>query len=463
MLGTGVVSAFAACRNAVSREEVKERFEERARREFVGQQQAWNFVRDVLESYSGIAPRSTCRDWVLHFSGPSGSGKSFLAEIVASAAFDTWVEEPYPRAEYGLASTACATLAAGGGFFGPFGWAGAGVGCAAGLAFSSLAKEAVHQYFRAPEPYPRQCGVRLHKFARGAQLAEVEEWEFRVAAELQRDPGAVIVVDDVGRLSDAAAFEHFGRLLCGGGGHAIPEFRTGRSGDDAEAERVAASEALFVLTSDLELEPSEPQLSCEVRSFETMLEAVSRQSRSFWDERKLRTPDWWGQLPLVPFRELCADELSQAVAKYLLRECDAAVGRVRAHLHRKRARAATSSLEYRWTGSVRHGPEALGALDAHVAEAVASSRLVGGRQGAWLLANFHQTTMRPAMQTLTVGNPAEGGRELLAADPRWVRREVSLLNSTTITYTAEICVEIAPDAGGGTPLVRFVRMEHMCR
>ena len=81
MLSSGVV-AFAACRNAVRREEVKERFEERARREFVGQQQAWNFVRDVLESYSGIAPRSTCRDWVLHFSGPSGSGKSFLAEIV---------------------------------------------------------------------------------------------------------------------------------------------------------------------------------------------------------------------------------------------------------------------------------------------------------------------------------------------------------------------------------------------
>ena len=43
-----------------------------------------------------------------------------------------------------------------------------------------------------------------------------------------------------------------------------------------------------------------------------MLEAVSRQSRAFWEERKLRTPDWWGQLPLVPFRELCAEELSQA-------------------------------------------------------------------------------------------------------------------------------------------------------
>jgi len=52
-----------------------------------------------------------------------------------------------------------------------------------------------------------------------------------VAAELQRDPGAVIVVDDVARLSDASAFEHFGRLLCGGGGNSIPEFRTGRDNE----------------------------------------------------------------------------------------------------------------------------------------------------------------------------------------------------------------------------------------
>ena len=64
----------------------------------------------------------------------------------------------------------------------------------------------------------------------------------------------------------------------------------------------------------------------------------------------------------------------QAVAKYLQRECDAAAARVRAHLQRKRRGSATAALEYRWTGAVRHGPQALGALDAHVAEAVASSR-----------------------------------------------------------------------------------------
>ena len=58
----------------------------------------------------------------------------------------------------------------------------------------------------------------------------------------------------------------------------------------------------------------------------------------------------------------------------MLRECDAAAARVRAHLERKRRRSATAALEFRWTGAVRHGPEALGALDAHVAEAVASPR-----------------------------------------------------------------------------------------
>ena len=57
---------------------------------------------------------------------------------------------------------------------------------------------------------------------------------------------------------------------------------------------------------------------------------------------------------------------------------------------------------------------------------------------------------------------SEGGHELLAADPRYVRREVSVFNATTITYTAELCLEVRPDAGGGTPTVRFVRMKHMC-
>ena len=468
----------ASCRNAAKRSEVKRRFEERARREYVGQQQAWNFVGHAIDGYAGDAPRGTCADWVLHFSGPSGSGKSFLAEIIANAAFDTWEEEPYvEQALDGGALASCGALFGAKALLGPLGWGAAAAGCLGtyALASNSYTREMMHSYYKAPKLYPQQCGVRLHKFSRGAGVREVEEWEFRVAQELQRDPGAIIVVDDVGRLSDAAAFERFGQLLCGDGGNAIPEFRTGRG--DA-AQRIAAGGALFVLTSDLELDPSEPQLTCEVRSFELMLEAVRQQSRAFWRERNITTPDWWEQMPVVPFRELCADELSQAVAKYLLRECDAAAARMRAHLERARVTSRTAPVEYRWTGGVRHGPETLATLDNYVLEAVANSRMVGGRQGAWTLAEFHQSTMRPALQTLTAATPGgaggggDGGGDggaafVLSGGP--VKRESSLLsttqlgvNATTVTYGAQLCLEVTPDPSGGMPRVSFSRMAYMC-
>ena len=80
------------CPNAVSPYEVKRRFETLAARDYVGQQQAWHYVSSVLESYAGLAPRATCADWTLHFTGPSGSGKSFLAELIADAALEPWEE-----------------------------------------------------------------------------------------------------------------------------------------------------------------------------------------------------------------------------------------------------------------------------------------------------------------------------------------------------------------------------------
>ena len=68
--------------------------------------------------------------------------------------------------------------------------------------------------------------------------------------------------------------------------------------------RVAASDALFVLTSDLELDPSETSVSCEMDQWEPMLDAVRTQSSKFWPDRNLHIPDWWEQIPLVPFREV---------------------------------------------------------------------------------------------------------------------------------------------------------------
>ena len=63
--------------------------------------------------------------------------------------------------------------------------------------------------------------------------------------------------------------------------------------------------------------------------------------------------------------------------------------------------------------------------------------------------------MRTAIQQLTTPAPlvASGGHH----------RDVTWWNYTTLTYTSEICLEIAArDAPGGTPRVRFSLMRHLC-
>ena len=76
-------------------------------------------------------------------------------------------------------------------------------------------------------------------------------------------------------------------------------------------------------------------MGCEVGSFASMLDGVRQQSDRFWKGRQLHVPDWWERLPLVPFRELCADELSQATHKYLTRQCEMASRQISADLERR--------------------------------------------------------------------------------------------------------------------------------
>lgn len=100
------------CPNGASLADVKRQFEQLAARDFVGQQQAWHYVSSVMESYTGLAPRATCADWTLHFTGPSGSGKSFLAELIASSAFEPWEEASSSRASAGPAARRAFTVRA---------------------------------------------------------------------------------------------------------------------------------------------------------------------------------------------------------------------------------------------------------------------------------------------------------------------------------------------------------------
>ena len=455
-----------SCVNAVAPDAVLRAFEAQAAAQYVGQQQSWHYVSAALESYTGAAPRATCADWTLHFSGPSGSGKSFLAELIGSAAFDPWGEESYDVAQYGVASS-------GGALGGTLGWM---VGGPVGLGLGSFAgglgaqkvwqaafkhSETLRQGFRVPRPFPSQCGVLQHKFARGSSVAEVRAWEYRVAQELLRDPASVIVVDDIGRLRDAEAFEHFGRLLCGVGGNSIPEFRTG---PEPDAALVPAGEALFVLTSDLEIEEGEVSVSCETDAWEPMLDAVRAQSARFWLERHLPTPDWWEQIALVPFRELCADELADVTRKYLGRQVELASKQVDVSLERSSSWAIGAQRVHRWTGAVKHGPRALAALDGYVVDTVASAKLVGGRHGGWVVADFHRSVMKPALQALSAaaGVTDHSARTLLGAGSQ--RTETSWLNYTTVTHSASLCLEVIArdEAPGGMPRVKFSLMHRLC-
>ena len=99
----------ARCPNAADPLTVKRSFEALAARDYVGQQQSWNYVSAALEAYAGLAPRTTCADWTLHFTGPSGSGKSFLAELIADAALEPWEEEAYSLSQMGVAG-ACGAI-----------------------------------------------------------------------------------------------------------------------------------------------------------------------------------------------------------------------------------------------------------------------------------------------------------------------------------------------------------------
>ena len=189
-----------------------------------------------------------------------------------------------------------------------------------------------------------------------------------------------------------------------------------------------------------------------------MLDGVREQSERFWGARKLHVPYWWERLPLVPFRELCADELSQATHKYLQRQCEMATRQVEAELERRSSWALGAQRVLSWTGTVRHGSSSLNVLDAYVAEKVAENKLVGGRQGAWVISDLHQLVMRPAMQTLTASN--EHGGHLITEGGH--HKSTSWANYTTITYTTELCLEVVRSAEGGLPQIRFSHMRHMC-
>ncbi len=222
-----------------------------------------------------------------------------------------------------------------------------------------------------------------------------------------------------------------------------------------------ASGALFILTSDLELDEADAPISCEVGAFDEMIDTVREQSARFWLERQLHMPDWWATLPLVPFRELCAEELSYVSQRYLKRQCEHAGKQLEAHLERGSSWALGAQRVYRWTGTAKHGASSYNVLDAYVSDTPASATMRrAARQGGWVIADFHSHVMRPALQALTAPHEHGADGSLIATGSR--RVETSYFNYTTVTYTSEVCLTVAARESGALPRARFELMRHMC-
>lgn len=148
--------------------------------------------------------------------------------------------------------------------------------------------------------------------------------------------------------------------------------------------------------------------------------------------------------------------------RYLARQTEVATRQVAADMQRRSSWAVGAQRVLKWTGTVKHGPASLGVLDAYVADAVASSKLAGGRQGGWVVADFHRAVMKPALQALTSAHGADGGVSALLGSGGH-RRETTWMNYTTLTYTSELCLVVgARDAPGAMPWARFEVMRHKC-
>lgn len=148
--------------------------------------------------------------------------------------------------------------------------------------------------------------------------------------------------------------------------------------------------------------------------------------------------------------------------RYLDRQAEVARRQIEAELQRRSSWAVGKQRVLEWTGTVKHGPTSLSVLDAYVSDAIASSKLVGGRMGGWVVADFHRAVMKPAMQALTMAHAEGNGVGALVRSGR-SRHVTTWLNYTTITYTSELCLEVSARAApGAIPSVRFQVMQHMC-
>lgn len=293
MLAIGAL-LVANCPNAIDPEDVRGVFDERAKRLIVGQAGALAAARSSIETWRHRAAKE-CEDRVLHLTGPSGTGKTLLAEIIAGTLFnDTWSSEPF-------------------GF----------------------------------------CGTLKHKFefrassARGNRMQrDIDLFENKVANVLKTEPHAVIVLDDVGR-APQAMLDRLGELICPpSGSDSMGSFRGQFEVREGEyvVEEVSAKNALFILTSDFALSRADRHLDYRATEYHAMEQQVRHEFKAHRLRREkegIRLPHFWFHTTLVGFHPLTADMLGALADLFIDRTIASARGKIDEYMRRR-------AYKYRW-------------------------------------------------------------------------------------------------------------------
>ena len=242
----------ATCANVagdLTPEGVHGRLKELLREEYSGQDMAKTTARVMVQEWmkrvGKSRPTGACESRVVHFTGPSGTGKTLLASLIARSVFLPVVKR----------------------FFGFF-----------DIPLDDVGGD-------------DHCGVTLTTFKGSARNAirQAKAWEHEVAEALKLEPKTVVVADDMSRLAQGEdggeAFRMVGDLMCGVN-VGPPKFRT------AEGELVDSSQALFIITSDMSI-GADAQLDCDASTIEARIKIVRAQIKQFNRNLGIELPAAW--------------------------------------------------------------------------------------------------------------------------------------------------------------------------
>ena len=275
-----------SCANAVPNAKSVDLLEDAFAKRVAGRRRTKQAVLAAIRQQASAASSGRAAPLRLHFTGPSGVGKSFLAQLVATAKFEE--SRRYTGyATIGAGAATAASVATGavvakvstwGALVAvassPIAVAGGLLGLLSAALFGWQAGDLADAYWgTAPAPYPTQCGVAWWKFASFSEERDaVNDARGAVkaaASAVAECPGAVVVLEDVNRLPPSAlrALEPLTHSLI-------------RSGDIA----APTSQATIIFTSDLYTgaDSADAGILEPGMSANDAAHVASRQARKMW-------------------------------------------------------------------------------------------------------------------------------------------------------------------------------------